>query len=66
MTKLEQWLVKRIIRKEVVQGYDHDKRITGLYRMVKDACREEFNEDNDPTLHSALTDWFNDSLKETA
>ena len=26
----------------------------------------EQDEDNDPTLHSALTDWFNDSLKETA
>lgn len=55
--------MRRIIRREVRQGHDHDRRITNLYRMVRKAAREEFYEDNDPTLNQFLTECFEASLK---
>ena len=63
MNKFEQWFLKRVYKREVRQGYDHPERIQNLYRMINDACREEFTEDNEPTIRCALRDWFDDSLK---
>lgn len=62
MNKLETWLLTRIIRREVRQDYDHPEKITNLYRMINTACRDEFTEDNIPTLNHSLTEWFNNSL----
>ena len=58
MTRFERWYLHRILRREVVQGYDHDQRISALYAMIHDACRQEFSEENDPTLDDALREWF--------
>lgn len=63
MTPIEQWYIRRIIKREVRQDYDHPQKITNLYRMIREAAENEFTEDNIPTLNSALTDWFNDSLR---
>ena len=46
MTKFERWFLKRIIREEVRQDRDHDKKHIALYQMIRDAHREEFTEDN--------------------
>ena len=62
MTRFEKWFIKRVIEREVMQGYDHDKKITNLYRMINHACRTEFCEDNKPTLDSFLTEQFEKSL----
>ena len=62
MNRLETWLLTRIIRREVRQDYNHAEKITNLYRMINNACQEEFTEDNIPTLNHSLTEWFNDSL----
>ena len=62
MTTFEKWFMKRIIKKEVRQGYDHDKRITAMYGMLMDAMRDEFTEDNIPTLNYNATEWFNNAL----
>lgn len=61
MTKLKEWFLKRIIEKQVIQGYDHDKKIINLYRMIYNACREEFYEDNTVTLNLFLTECFEKS-----
>jgi hypothetical protein len=63
MNWLESWLLKRIIRKQVIQGTDHHVRITNLYRMIRLACEDEFTEDNTPTLNAFLKDCFDESLK---
>lgn len=58
MTKLEQWILRRILRKEVRQDYDHDKKISNLYSMIREACAEEFTEDNEVTRDDYLRQWF--------
>ena len=62
MNKFEQWIIKRIIRQEVRQGPEHPERITRLYSMIREACEQEFREDNIPTLNYSLCAWFEDSL----
>ena len=59
MNWLDRWLLKRIARKLVVQGYDHHMRIAEYYKIMEDAARNEFTEDNEPTLKAFLTDCFN-------
>ena len=63
MNKFEEWMMKRIIKREVHQDYDHDKKITNLYTMIREACENEFTEDNVPTLNYSLTEWFEKSLR---
>lgn len=73
MNRFEKWLVTRIIRREVTQGATHLRNITGLYQMVREACADEFYEDNamtlDATLHEcfvAAHPWAENSLVEGA
>lgn len=58
MTKFEEWFLRRVFRREVRQGYDHDKRITTLYAMIRKAAENEFTEDNAPTLSDFLAECF--------
>jgi hypothetical protein len=58
MNKFERWFLKRILKKEVCQGFDHDLRIQALYKMIRNAAAQEFNEDNKATLDSTLQEWF--------
>ena len=48
MTRFERWMLRRIIRKEVRQDFDHDKKITGLFREIIQAARREFHEEMIP------------------
>lgn len=63
MTKFEEWFLRRVIRKEVRQGYDHAQKITNLYTMIRVAAEQEFAEDNVVTMNSYLTEWFEKSLR---
>lgn len=63
MTRFERWYIKRIFKREVVQGFDHDKRIQNLYQMIRDAAADEFTEDNESTRDSYLLEWFNMTQK---
>lgn len=62
MNTVERWFLRRIFRKQVSQGYDHDLRTTELYTMIREAVQNEFYEDNKPTRDCYLTEWFKDSL----
>jgi hypothetical protein len=53
MSKFELWFIKRVIRRQVIQG-NHRRRIFNLYAIIVDAARGEFTEDNKPTLDSFL------------
>lgn len=63
MSKLKYWILKKIIRSEIIQGECHDKKITGLYQMIRDAAEEEFTEDNIPTMNSFLQECFDKTQK---
>lgn len=62
MNRFERWFLRRIIRREVRQGYTHDLRITALYREIHDAARREFYEDNVSSRNEYLREWFENSL----
>lgn len=61
MTKLELWFMKRIIRRQVLQG-NHRRRIFNMYAIIIDAARDEFTEDNKPTLDEFLKGIHQDAL----
>jgi hypothetical protein len=63
MNKFEEWIVKRIIKREVRQGFDHQRNIIGLYKIIRVACENEFYEDNTVTMNSNLKEWFEQSLR---
>lgn len=65
MTKFERWFLRNLLRKQVRQGYTHDKRITELYREIHDAAKREFYEDNVYTRNEYLREWFENSLDKT-
>ena len=63
MTRFEQWIIRRIIRKQVQQGTGHAQNITELYREIRTAVEREFYEDNLVTQNSYLREWFENSLR---
>ena len=58
MTWFQGWFLRRVFTQEVMQGYDHDKRIRELYAMIRRAARDEFVEDSQLTLNSFLKEQF--------
>lgn len=65
MNRFEKWLFERLARRMVRQGFDHQRNITALYRVVDEAATKEFYEDNRPTLHSFLRECHTSSLEDT-
>ena len=63
MNWLERWVIDGYLRRQVTQGPTHPERITALYRLIRDAARREFSEDNDITLDSFLKERFEASLE---
>lgn len=61
MNRLENWLFKRIVRKQVIQG-SHKHKIIKMFSVIIDYAREEFTEDNTPTLDSFIYKCFKESL----
>lgn len=57
MNSFERWFIKRVIAKEVRQGY-HDNRVEGLYGLIREAVTAEFTEDNAPTIDARGSDLF--------
>ena len=58
MNKFENWFLKRLLKKQVRQGYSHDLRIMRLYTMIREACDAEFTEDNCMTRDAHLRELF--------
>jgi len=63
MTRFERFILKNVFRKAVIQCPDHNVRIAELYKMIHDAARAEFSEDNTVTLNAFLQEQFELSLK---
>lgn len=58
MTRFEQWLLRKIVRRNVRQGTSHLSNITEIYATVREACAEEFVEDNEATRNAMLLERF--------
>lgn len=63
MNWLEEWGLRQIIRKQVIQGVGHDGRIANLYRVIREAVEEEFIEDSAITIDVFLKELFEMSQK---
>jgi hypothetical protein len=55
--------LEKIAESAVIQGEDHDARITEFYATLNRAARFEFIEDNRPTLEAFLRECFEKSLE---
>ena len=61
MNWFERWILKRIFRKMVTQGAFHQRRIEYLYKMIREACEDEFTEETEPSLDAFLFECFETS-----
>jgi len=64
MTKLQKFILRKMTRTIVIQG-GHEQRIIAYYRILAEAARAEFTEDNKITLDTFLEDCHKESLKES-
>ena len=63
ITKFEKWILKRIAKRIVIQSHLHEKNVIEYYKIINDACNDEFTEDNRITLDSFLEDCHKESIK---
>ena len=61
INRFELWMLKRIIRKTLRQGYHHEK-LTSLYHMIFLYAEIEFFEDTDATLKNFLEECFKEGM----
>lgn len=54
-------LLKWMCRTIVVQGPTNEANIVEYYRIMREAARNEFLEDNEPTLDAFLDECFEES-----
>ena len=64
ISRFNRFLLRRICRGLVKQAHLHKRRITAYYRIMREAARAEFTEDNDPTLDAFLRECFEDAITE--
>ncbi len=60
MSMIQVWLLKRIFRDLVTQGYSHDGNIRRVYSLLREAAQEEFVEDSETGLDHYLHEKFLD------
>jgi len=58
ITKFEQWILKRIFSRIVRQSPNHMRNIQEVYRLLDQAVKKEFYEDNDATRRGYLAEQF--------
>lgn len=66
MNTFQRWYMKRIIKKEIVQGHWHFARTEAMMTMIIDAWRKEFNEDNLPTTKAILHECLESAIEKQA
>lgn len=54
MSILSTWILRQLVKGVVKQGKYHELAITTFYGVLVKAAREEFYEDNRPTLNAFL------------
>ena len=64
MKRLHVWLLRRMVRAIVRQGF-HRGRIIMYYQFLVEAAVKEFTEDNTPTLRRFLEECHTEALDST-
>lgn len=62
ITKFQVFLLNWIARKIVIQSHEHKQNIVEYYKIIADAARDQFREDNRYTLNEFLDECFRKSL----
>lgn len=63
ITKFQIYILTKIARRIVWESHEHKRNITIYYRILTEAARESFHEDNKPTLDGFLEDCHKESLE---
>ena len=63
ITKKQLRILKKIAEKIVIQSCHHKENIIAYYKVLAGATRNEFREDNKPTLDDFLTECHKISIK---
>ena len=63
ITRFERWMLKRIFKRIVIQSEHHQNNITETFQMMRDACNEQFTEDNAPTMDAFMLDCIEPTLQ---
>ncbi len=58
MSKSERKTLKRICKRIVIQSPQNKKNITEFYRIMREAAKDEFTEDNRATLEDFLSECY--------
>ena len=66
MNRFQRWYMKRIIKKEIVQGHWHFARTEAMMTMIIDAWQKEFYEDNLPTTKAILHECLESAIEKQA
>lgn len=61
LNKFEKWLLRRLLKKIMIQG-DQTTKVVSLFTEIRKAAENEFSEDNDVTLRSWLLECFNHAV----
>lgn len=62
ITRMQLFILSWIAKKIVIQSWYHKQNIIDYYKVVNDAARNEFREDNKPTLDDFLSECHRVSL----
>ncbi len=62
MTGKERLSLRKIAKRIVIQSGCHMANITEYYKIMVEAARKEFHEDNDVTLYDFLLECFRKAL----
>ena len=62
ISKFDEWILKLLFKKYVKQDHCHEYRIIEMYKMIREASRNEFVEDSNSSLNSFLKECFEQSL----
>lgn len=63
ISKFDKLILKLLFKKYVKQDNSHEYRIIEMYKMIREASRNEFIEDSNASLNSFLQECFDKSLK---
>ena len=62
MTLIQEMILKRIAFKIVIQSPEHRNNIIKFYKILAQAVRDEFTEDDRPTFEAFLNECHKESL----
>jgi len=65
ISKSDKKTLQKLFKKYVVQSADHAEKITELYGLIREACRNEFTEETGSSLDIFLKERFEASIDDS-